>query len=68
LSLREATAAYREKFGLREADLYHVLRALTYFDDAEKDPTYPRGLTERRWERIKAFFRAEAPRLLTGGE
>jgi hypothetical protein len=51
---------------ISNADLYHVLRALTYFEDAEKDPVYPRGLTPARWERIKKFFLAEAPKVLLG--
>jgi hypothetical protein len=29
---------YVTKFGVRESDLYHVAKALTYFDDAERDP------------------------------
>jgi hypothetical protein len=66
LPLRDAAAAYVAKFGVSEADLYHVLRSLTYFEDAEKDPVYPRGLTATKWERIKRFFLAEAPKLLTG--
>jgi len=64
LSLRECADAYVRRFGVREADLYHVLRALTYFDDAEKDPVLPRGLDDAGWARIKGFFLAEAPRLL----
>ena len=36
LSLHEAADAYVAKFRLAESDLYHVLRALTYFADAEK--------------------------------
>jgi hypothetical protein len=63
-SLRRAADAYVAKFGVKQADLYHALRALTYFDDAEKDPELPRGLSARRWETIKAFFRTEAPKLL----
>ena len=66
LPLREMADAYQAKFGTKEADLYHALRTLTYFADAEKDPELPRGLSARRWEAIKAFFRAEAPRLLKG--
>jgi hypothetical protein len=65
LTLRGAAAAYVKKFGVEEVDLYHVLRALTYYEDAEKDPVYPGGLTPRRWERIKLFFDAEAPKLLS---
>jgi hypothetical protein len=44
LSLRDAAGAYVAKFGVTEADLYHVLRSLTYFEDAEKDPVYLRGV------------------------
>ena len=64
LTLRECGASYVLRFGVREADLYHVLRALTYFQDAEKDPAFPRGLDEETWENLKAFFRKEAPKLL----
>ena len=64
LTLRECGDAYLQRFGVREADLYHVLRALTYFDDAEKDPIFPRGLDTVKWDAIKAFFRREAPKLV----
>jgi hypothetical protein len=39
-------------------------RALVYFDDAERDPRLPAGLSQDGWEAIKAWFRAEVPRLL----
>jgi len=64
ITLRGCGEAYVERFGVREADLYHVLKALTYFDDAEKDPALPSGLDELRWGQIKAFFRKEAPKLV----
>lgn len=64
LSLRACGEAYVARFGVREADLYHVLRALTYFDDAEKDPVFPPGLDAKSWDAIKAFFRQEAPKLV----
>ncbi len=67
VSLREASEAYLLRFGVAEADLYHVLRALTYFEDAERDPVFPEGLTPIAWEELKAFFRREAPRLLSPG-
>ena len=66
VSLGEAASAYVERYGVGKADLYHVLRALTYFEDAEKDPVLPRGLTPARWERIKTFFLSEAPKVLLG--
>ncbi len=60
--------AYTRRFGVREADLYHVLRALTYFDDAEKDPVLPRGMSEKKWGELKEFFRNEAPKLVAASE
>jgi hypothetical protein len=67
LTLRECGQAYLQRFGVREADLYHVLRALTYFDDAEKDPVFPPGLDATEWNAIKAFFALEAPKLVDAG-
>lgn len=60
----EACRAYRERYGVAEADLYHVLRALTWFEDAERDPAFPSGLSEAAWRDIKAFFVREAPGLM----
>jgi hypothetical protein len=54
--------AYRTRFGRSEADTYHVIRALTYFADAEVEATLPMGMDEALWLEIKAFFLEEAPR------
>jgi hypothetical protein len=62
--LEESAQAYVRRYGVAEADLYHVLRALTYFADAEKDPALPRGMTREDWEQIKQFWRTEAPKLV----
>jgi nucleotidyltransferase AbiEii toxin of type IV toxin-antitoxin system len=64
MPLERSGEAYVRRFGVAEADLCHVLRALTYFDDAEKDPAFPRGMTREEWEVIKAFFREQAPALV----
>lgn len=64
VSLPAAARAYLKRFGVAEADLYAVLRALTYFDDAEAEPLWPAGLGPRTWATIRAYFLAEAPRLL----
>ena len=40
----------------------HVLKSLTFFDDAEKDPM-PQMLVPLEWERVKQFFQGEAPGL-----
>jgi hypothetical protein len=65
IPLLQACQAYRQRYGVAEADLYHVLRSLTWFDDAERDPAFPAGLTEPAWREIKAFFFREVPPLLT---
>jgi hypothetical protein len=64
MPIATAVGAYEARFGLAEPELYHLARALTYFDDAEREEVFPRGLTERRWNAIKSFFRREAPKLL----
>jgi hypothetical protein len=64
LTLLDLVQSYQARFGVRQADVYHVIRCLTYFDDAEADPLLPRGLTLTRWEEIKRFFLAEAPRIV----
>ncbi len=64
ITLRQASEGYVRRFGVAEADLYHVYRALTYFEDAERDSVLPDGLTQDAWRNLKGFFRREAPRLL----
>ena len=60
VSLKRALDAYPKRFGVQEADLYHVIRSLTYFGDADDEPVYPRGLTQAHWEEIKRYFRSAA--------
>lgn len=64
MSLQTAFDAYVRRFGAAGADPYHVLRALTYFEDADRDPLLPGGLSESRWQAIKDWFQTEVPRLL----
>lgn len=64
VNLQVAADAYLEKFGVGESDLYHVLRSLTYFDDAETETAWPEGLTPTRWRRIKEDLLQEAPAFL----
>jgi hypothetical protein len=56
VGLRAALRAYSRKFGGAEPDLYPVLRALTYFADADAEPVFPAGLSAQAWARIKADF------------
>jgi hypothetical protein len=64
LSLWHCAAAYQRRYGAAQSDLYHVLRSLTYFVDAERDAVLPLGMDEAQWERVKAFFEERAPALL----
>lgn len=62
VTLSTALQDYRRKFGVGESDIYHVLRALSWFDDAERDPLRPRGLTQRHWQEIRAYCESAARR------
>jgi hypothetical protein len=64
LTMHRACDDYVRKFGVAEADLYHVLRALVWFEDADADPTPPRGLSRSRWRTIRAWFDQQAAREL----
>jgi len=54
---------FNEKFAVANYSSVHLLKSLTYFDDAEKDPA-PDMLGPFAWEEVKQFFIREAPRLL----
>jgi hypothetical protein len=62
VTLLAAARAYVRRFAVSEADLYGVLRALTYFADAEA--LWPDGLTRARWDRIRRNFETASPKLL----
>jgi hypothetical protein len=64
VSLDDALEAYTHRFGKAEPDLYHVLRSLTYFADAEAEPILPSGLTPEHWQTIKSHFERAAPEAL----
>lgn len=55
-----------EHFGVKSrgvtVDPYHLLRSLTFFDDAEAE-AMPEMLARVDWDQVKAFFRGEAARL-----
>lgn len=53
---------FRTKYRGIHVDPYHLLRSLTFFDDAESE-AMPDVLQPIRWDAIKSFFRTEAARL-----
>ena len=48
-----------KKYGPGRANLYHLLKSLTYFEDAEHEPM-PTMLEPLDWQDCKAFFVREA--------
>lgn len=57
LSLEEAVSIFKKRFQSSGLNLYHTLRSLTYFEDAdlEPDPNMMKGY-EFYWEEVKSFF------------
>jgi len=51
------------KYGTGRVNVYHVLKSLTYFEDAEREPM-PRMLEPFDWRECKAFFVREAHALV----
>jgi hypothetical protein len=41
----------------------HILKSLTYFEEAERDPS-PDMLVFFSWQKVKEFFTSETPLLL----
>ncbi len=66
LSLDAAFELFDRKYGTQRTDRYHRLRALAYFEDAEREPM-PDMLIPFDWDEAKRFFTAEATRLLAAG-
>lgn len=60
--LEQIFERFREKYRGVSTDPYHLLRSLTFFDDASAE-AMPELLAEVTWTEIEAFFRAEAARL-----
>jgi len=56
--IREVCTLFLERFGHTDINLYHVLKSLVYFQDAEEDP-YPTLLKNSKgwtWDSVKCFF------------
>jgi hypothetical protein len=62
-ALADLLELFQQKFIRANYNLVHVLKSLTYFEDAEKDPM-PEVLVPLAWEEVREFFAREAKRLL----
>jgi hypothetical protein len=54
---------FNQKFRQIQYNTVHILKSLTFFEDADKDP-HPELLTEVSWDEVKHFFVQEVPNLL----
>jgi hypothetical protein len=55
LGLKEFFKFFEEKYGTEGYNIYHILKSLVYFDDAEKDPEL-NMLVQYSWEDVENFF------------
>jgi hypothetical protein len=60
--LAELLDLFARKYAQTGYNKLHILKSLTYFADAEKDPP-PHMLVPLDWPEVKRFFEREAPRL-----
>ena len=61
-SLDEMLDFYNQKYGDLEDKVYHLIRSLDYFADAETEEL-PRMLVDISWEEVMKFFHQESMRL-----
>ncbi|MBM3813818.1 MAG: nucleotidyl transferase AbiEii/AbiGii toxin family protein [Acidimicrobiia bacterium] len=61
--LGEVVQLFQKKYAGVNFSLLHLLKSLTWFEDAEKEPM-PDMLTSTSWAEVKDFFLREAPALL----
>lgn len=59
VALRELFGLLPRKYGSSRINTYHILKSLTYFEDAENEPM-PVMLEPFNWKECKAFFIREA--------
>jgi len=64
--LEKALGYFQKKFRGVAYDPYHLLRSLSFFDDAERD-RMPVMLKKAKWDDVKQFFRQEVLELFKKG-
>jgi hypothetical protein len=63
LRLDDLLAGFGAKFGTARGHAYYLLRALTWFEDAEPDPM-PEMLVPCDWGKVRHYFTTQAQRML----
>ena len=57
-SVAEVCTIFKKRFGRSDINFYHVLKSLTFFEDAEEEPMPRMKASDKMWdwESIKSFF------------
>lgn len=61
-TLEEFMCLFQKKFGKYDYNIYHIIKSITYFEDAEQDEM-PKMYAEIDWKKVKKFFSQEKPKL-----
>jgi len=62
LTLEEILKLYDKKFKVLKQNKFHILKSLSYFEDADKDEM-PRMIENVDWQEVKNFFKEETKRI-----
>jgi len=57
LTIQDGTGFFKKRFENTGINLYHVLRSLTFFEDAQDDPEPRLLLHNYEWKEVKEFFK-----------
>lgn len=57
-SLKDILKLFEKKYKSVDYNMTHILKSLTYFEDAEKDPM-PKMIIPISWQKVKSFLRKE---------
>ncbi len=61
-TVEEFLYLFHKKFGEYDYNIYHIIKSITYFEDAEQDEM-PKMYAAIEWEKVKKFFNQEKPKL-----
>lgn len=61
LTLEEIFRLYDKKFKFLKENKFHILKSLSYFEDAEKDEM-PKMIEKVNWREVEKFFKEETKR------
>jgi len=61
-SLNQVFDFYEQKYGNLEEKMYHLIKGVSYFEDAETEKQ-PEMFIATEWDKVKEFFQQEAIRL-----